>query len=476
MLARRWLGLAVGSLVLAGVLAVLLVAGRLPGVDALLGDGTLFKRFLVIHVDLSLVVWFVAFELSLISMLPARRDDGLLAAIARSGVTIALIGVAALVAVGGIRNAQPVLANYVPSIDHPLFTFALVVFFVGAALTAGAKLVALDAPAVAPLAATSLLTQSARPFVMSSAVALVLACLTFVASWLSVRDTQLVAPVLQETTVWAGGHVLQFASVAAMLATWIALVERATQREVVKPGAALLLAVALTLPLFAAPIVALDAANPFGASRSFFTSLMQFGIFPVALVVLGLSVRTLAQAYREGELARGDVRVWGFAVSAGMTLVGFTLGALIRGSSTMIPGHYHASIGAVTAAFMTLTYPLLAELGASSPTETSPRLVRWQPVLFGVGQTIFAVGFALAGAQGMARKTYGAENAAARSSGGSFGLAVMGLGGLIAVVGGLLFMWMVVRALRAHRGTEKATSRRTESWVATGATRAPSKH
>ena len=48
---------------------------------------------------------------------------------------------------------------------------------------------------------------------------------------------------------------------------------------------------------------------------------------------------------------------------------------------------------------------------------------------------LFAAGFALAGAHGMGRKMYGAEQACA-ALGESVGLAVMGVGGFVAVAGG----------------------------------------
>ena len=128
-----------------------------------------------------------------------------------------------------------------------------------------------------------------------------------------------------------------------------------------------------------------------------------------------------------------------------LTLLGFILGAMIRGSNTVVPAHYHASIGAVTVAFMAVTQLLLEPLGLSLPRRF-PRLVAWQPVLFGIGQSIFAAGFALAGAAGMERKVYGVEQV--RSATQTVGLAIMGIGGLIAVAGGLLFLAIVGAAWR----------------------------
>jgi heme/copper-type cytochrome/quinol oxidase subunit 1 len=141
----------------------------------------------------------------------------------------------------------------------------------------------------------------------------------------------------------------------------------------------------------------------------------------------------------------------GFLAIAGLCVLGFVLGALIQGSNTMVPAHYHASIGAVTAAFMTVTYVLLAPLGLRLPEGRLGRWAAWQPALFGVGQMVFAVGFGMAGAAGAARKAYGSEQAI-RSTQEWVGLFVMGVGGLVAVAGGILFLTILAVAWR-HRLT-----------------------
>src|SRR5690606_17167100 len=116
------------------------------------------------------------------------------------------------------------------------------------------------------------------------------------------------------------------------------------------------------LPLLSAPLLAgLGTESALG--RRGFTLLMQWGIFPAVSLVLLACLRAVARARREGRTRLSDPRVLGFAVSAGLTALGFVLGALIRGSTTMVPAHYHASIGGVTASFMALTYVLLEPVG-----------------------------------------------------------------------------------------------------------------
>ena len=107
---------------------------------------------------------------------------------------------------------------------------------------------------------------------------------------------------------------------------------------------------------------------------------------------------------------------------------------------------------------------MLADLGFPAATDRLFRISRWQPALFGAGQLVFALGFGLAGAQGMARKTYGAEQHI-RTPAEWAGLTIMGLGGLVAVAGGVLFLTYVVRAwgpVRQLSSLVVATRRR--SW------------
>ena len=96
---------------------------------------------------------------------------------------------------------------------------------------------------------------------------------------------------------------------------------------------------------------------------------------------------------------------------------------------------------------MTVTYLMLQAYGCARPSPRLRRAVTWQPVVYGVGQMIFATGFGLAGVYGMSRKAYGAEQAS-RGLAESIGLGVMGLGGLLAIVGGIMFLAIVAAIWR----------------------------
>lgn len=71
MLSRAPFSLALAALIHAGVFAFIPVIGRTSGLSNLIHDPTLAKRFLVVHVDLALLVWFGAMELALFQLLHA---------------------------------------------------------------------------------------------------------------------------------------------------------------------------------------------------------------------------------------------------------------------------------------------------------------------------------------------------------------------------------------------------------------------
>lgn len=444
--ARRWFALAVGSLVIAGLLSLAVVFGRLPGFGWMNNDPLFFKRCLVVHVDLALVVWFYAF----LSGLAAVRCGRTTGAIGIGAFILSVAGVGGMLAGALMRGAQPILANYVPVIDHPLFLGGLVAFFVGT-LVFLLETLGTSAPPRrgGPPADSAIGLQTA-------ALAVVLAA----ATWLATRagiPAGLDPWTRYEFSAWGAGHVLQVANVAAMLGVWLWLLSRATGRVVLSAKLARGLFTLLLAPHFAMPLLtargSMDTLYHSGA-----TQLMRWGIFPVVLIVLGFSLRHLwKHALASADPLARAARV-GFFASAGLTVFGFILGACIRSSTTLVPAHYHASLGAVTVAFMTAAFLVCA---AARRTPEAPHLVslarsaRRQLVLFGCGQTVFALGFAIGGVYGLGRKAYAGEQHV-RTAGEYAGLGVMGLGGLVATVAGVWFLILISREIRGWWGRRPA--------------------
>ena len=445
--AGHWLGLALGVLTLAGLFSLVVVIGRMPPFDRLVTDPLFFKRGLVVHVNLALVAWFYSFVAALLFFLPGRSAPSRLA---RHAVHISAFGVAMMLLAAGMPGSQPVLSNYIPMIDHWLFGVGQILFAAGV-LTSFVSRGLISARTAR--GEFSEIPGSARMGLRGTAVVLVLAALTFAITSLRITPG-LPIDAHYELLFWGGGHVLQLCCSIAMISVWLILLESALGRSPISESAAAILFGAMIVPWLASPILALLGTWSPGY-RDGFTFLMRWAIFPVLGLFMFACFRLLFAEFRAGRIGLGslaDPRISGFLVSALLTLLGFGLGASIRGSNTVIPAHYHASIGGVTAAFMTITYLMLGAFGFSIPTRRLRRAAAWQPVLYGVGQMVFASGFALAGIHGMSRKAYGAEQAG-RGLGESIGLGVMGVGGLIAVVGGLLFLGVVAAIWR--QGSER---------------------
>lgn len=444
-LSRAWFGLAYVALLSAGAFAIAIVLARVPVLDRYVGDPGLFKRCLVVHVTFALCLWFYAFLAALYHRVPGGPRGG------RLGWTSIWLAVASYVAImigAGIRGAEPLLVNYIPIIDTPVFVGGLALF---------GLLVALPM-----LDGRLWRTREASGDVhalRAASVAYLIALVTFALTWTRLPEG-LSSMARAELTVWGGGHVLQFASVLGMVAAWELLLSRTLGHDRRWERAVGVLTTLLVLPLALVLFYAVE--DPAAAeSRVFFTRLMRWGIFPAVTLLMVLTTYRVVTAVRARGAAAvfGDGRVVALLVSMALTATGFILGALIRGDTTMVPGHYHASIGGVTVAYMGASFVLLEDYGRLPRGRFALRVARLQPVVYGLGQLAFALGFALAGAHGMQRKVYGAEQQI-RTLGETVGLGAMGIGGLVAIVGGVMLLSVVVPALvHVDRSARRAPGR-----------------
>ena len=121
------------------------------------------------------------------------------------------------------------------------------------------------------------------------------------------------------------------------------------------------------------------------------------------------------------------------------------------GLDIVIPAHYHGSTVGVTIAFMGLAYYLLPRLGFGP---LPPRMTWLQPYLYGGGQLLHIIGLAWTGGYGVQRKTAGLAQGVDRL-GEIAGMGLMGFGGLVSVIGGLLFLIVCYRSIRGRRPEER---------------------
>lgn len=427
--ARGWLWLAIGALLLAGLFAVLLVLARTPGVRELVPGPSFFRTALAVHVNLSVLVWFLSLA-GLFWSLNRRSDRSETLALGLVLVGFVLIG-----ATPFAGNATAHLNNYVPMVEHDWFGAGLLVLGCGVGVQA--------LRALWPDGSAAWTEAPVRLAVGLSAAVYLLALAICLWAWARLPDS-VQGEGRYELLFWGGGHVLQLTHTLLVLLSWMLLLRAAGG---VWPWSAALTRggfVVVALPALAAPWIDASFAVDSLEYRRAYTDFMRYA----GLAALPLGV-VLAMAWlRSGAPIAPQQRPLRAALLASVMLfaVGGVIGFLIEGVNVVIPAHYHGAIVGVTLAFMGMAYWMLPRLGYLAPRG---RLACWQPWIYGGGQLLHVLGLAWSGGYGVQRKAVGAEQAL-RSLPEIIGMGMVGLGGLIAVVGGISFLIVMLRSLLAR--------------------------
>ena len=440
-LAAGWLFLALASLIGAGVFSVLLVLARTPLLQNWLPVADFFRVALVVHVDLSVLVWFLAFAGAFWSL---NCTPGWLR-LGWGALAIAAAGAALMTVSPFVGQPLPVMSNYVPVLESRLFLAGLMVFAAGVALLTLRSLGAV--PQIgARLDGAGVLRFGLNAAAVSTAVAIA----AFAWSWAEL-PAALDGKAYYELLFWGGGHVLQFTWTLLMFVSWLWLASESGCPLPLTPRVALLLLLVALASVFLTPVIYLAYDVTSVEHHRVLTWLMRFGggltILPIGIAV-AVALARAAPAQADEVPLRAALMI-----SLALFAVGGLIGLAIDGSNVKVPAHYHGSIVGVTLAFMGLVYLLLPRLGFAAPP---PRAATWQAWVYGVGQILHIAGLVWSGGYGVQRKVAGA----AQGLDGIekiAGMALMGLGGLIAVIGGLMFLVIVLRALM--RGSARVSTK-----------------
>lgn len=439
-LAMAWLGLGLLALLASGLFSLLLVLSRTPQLQTLFPVADFFRVALVVHVDLSVLVWFLSFGGALWTMSGTPRFMSL----AWASFALATLGATVMCASPFVERAAPVMANYVPVLDGTVFISGLVMF------GAGMTLVWLRSMLAAAPVGIRISGDGALRFGLNAAlVACAVASFAFAWSW-AVVPRALDPRIYYELVFWGGGHVLQFGYTLLMLVGWIWLASTldatVPSRFPLSPRVVTLLFAIALLAVFLTPITYLAFDVSSVEHHRVQTLLMRFGggliIPPIALAVLwSLRATTgLSPAMR-------PVRA-SLIASLLLFCAGGLIGFMIAGNNVRIPAHYHGCIVGITLVMMGVVYHLLPKFGFKAPVS---RDAVWQPVVYGTGQLMHIVGLVWSGGYGVQRKVAGTEQIL-RTSHETWGMGLMGAGGLIAIIGGIMFVWIVLCALRSPKG------------------------
>lgn len=428
-LARGHLWLGVAALVGAGLLAVVLVLSRTPGLAVLFSSTNLFRAALVVHVDLSVLVWFMAFAGVLWSSVTPDRWVGM----GWLAWSLAALGTLLMTVSPFLDGAQPLLNNYIPVLDQGVFLAGLLACGAGFGVTILRSLLLSRSGPQWPAGERAM-----RQGVRLAALAGALAWLAFGWTWLQLPAGQ--GAAYFELLFWGPGHVLQFQHALLAGVAWLWLAHGLGAQPSGQDGRWLRWAVALAaVPLAAVPV--LYAMWPVGSPGHLaaFTDLMQWGHLWM-LPLGGLVLTALPGAWRAAASPQRSALLFSLLLFA----TGGVLAFMIRGVNVVVPAHYHGSIVGVTLAFMGLTYSLLPLLGYR-PVQAA--WARWQPVVYGGGQLMHILGLAWSGGYGVQRKVAGAQQVLATLP-EKIGMGMMGLGGLIAIIGGVMFAWACIQSMR----------------------------
>ncbi len=439
---QGWTVLPLAALALAGLLALLLALSRVPGAEHIMPwtGQTFFQKLLVVHVSFAFVVWYLGVQGAVTIVATAQASErgqdigGFGTLVGRAsmygfGMSFIMLLIPALADLG-----EPSINNYIPLLVHPLY-------FAGLALMA----VCLALPIIRLL--ISVLRQrfvEAGTFgVACAGVIYLIALVCIVAAWLTLPpNTGIVGAA--EYVMWGGGHILQFANTALMLCGFYFLARVSLGETPLPPMWFKAMMLFLVAGAAAGPLLYLTFEGGSPAMRLTFTHLYWFALPVPAAVVMCSVAALLIRRRRDVWAGAPEVK----AVAAALTLFAFggAIGFFEGSVDTRTPSHYHAMLIAVTLGFIALYFGLFLPL-LGRRTERG-RLRTWMYLLLGGGQFIHSLGLYVAGLQGVARKTAGAAQDLDTTTKIAF-MVVEGIGGVIAVVGGIIFILLAGKLLLA---------------------------
>lgn len=435
-LAIVWLWLAVLTLLGAGIFSILLVLARTPIIGELIPFTGFFHTALVIHVNLSSLVWILSFA----SVLWSLNSRSIFPWFARLIFFVVLAGTLIITISPFLGSANALMSNYIPVLDDTLFLGGLVIFGTGIGLQVIFSMSAMFKVGEA------ISGQGVIRFGLNcAAIGVFIALTAFIWSYISL-PVQLSSEIYYELLFWSGGHVLQFTYILLMMVAWLWLSSSAGISLPLSPRVALFLFAVGLLSIFMTPLVyyAYDVTDV--AHRQMFTMLMSFG---GSLAIFPLSVALLIALFQK----RPDSPKKSSAHTALLTSlllfgIGGMMGFMIDGNNVKIPAHYHGCIVGVSLALMGLCYQLLPALGFNKVNFKLSSIQLW---LYASGQFLHIFGLVWSGGYGVERKVAGAAQGL-DSMGRIAGMGLMGLGGLLSAIGGFIFIVIVIRAMMNKEG------------------------
>ena len=462
--------MAVVCLVLGGIAALLIALTRWQAIHLL--DALWFYRLLTLHGIDMLIAWIVFFEMAGLHfgstvLLNARHAAPKLAWLGFILMTVG--GLMANFVVLFDTNSIVTFTAYVPMKAHPLFYLSYILFAVGALIAVITFFINIVVAkrekrfeGSLPLVVFGLMTAAilATYTLLEGAAAIVPAFF-----WsLGLMDLD---PGIYRNFFWGFGHPAQQVNLAAMVAIWYALAQMTVG---IRPVNEKFSRLAFILYLFfinlgSAHHLLVDPGLTFGwkaVNTSYAMYLAVLGSMMHAFSIpAAMEIALRAKGYRKGLfgwLRNGPWNEPGFgALVMSMILFGWiggvtgvTIGTeqinMLAHNTLRLPGHFHATVvGGTTTAFMGFTYYVIPLIFRKELK--LKKWATWQPYVFGFGTLLVSLGMITSGLQGVSRRNWDITFAGVVPGTVDLTLAIFGIGALIAVIGGIMYVTIVLTSI-----------------------------
>jgi len=463
------------SLLVGGILALLILLTRWQAIHLI--DAENFYMFLTVHGLDMLAFWIIFFEIAVLYFCSSTLLKSRLATpgMAWAGFALMVAGAVLVNVIVFMGEATVMFTSYVPLPGHPVFYLGLILFAVGALIGC---FVFLGTLVVAKAEQTY---EGSIPLVTFGALtACVIAIFTIASGAIILIPTLLwsvgyiksIDPLMYRTIWWAFGHSSQQINVSAHVAVWYAIAAIAFGAKPMSERVSRVAFLLYILFLQLASAHHLLADPGLSTEWKIFNTSYAMYLAVLASMVHGLTVpgsievAQRAKGYTKGLFEWIRKAPWSNPVFSGMfiSLVGFGFLGGISGvmmgteqlnmlihNTIYVPGHFHATVViGTTLAFMSLTYFLIPSL--FNREVINPGLARWQPYLFGLGMAAFCLAMMGAGTLGVPRRHWDITFAGASMPYEFPGtawlmLGIMGVAGLVAVIGGIIYIYVTVGSL-----------------------------
>ncbi|MDR0774141.1 MAG: cbb3-type cytochrome c oxidase subunit I [Rickettsia sp.] len=434
-LAIYWLGNGIFSLALAGVYSIILVMLRTPMCVNLFSNTEIFRSALVIHVNLSILVWLM----SVTACVWSYNLESTTFSIAC--VIIAFISTALIALSLFCGQNFPVMNNYIPMLENIIFILGISLFGVSVLLFALYILWNCCKISYFKSYFNSLINFT----ILSTVIMWVLVWVCFIWSYCQLQEIIKLVPVdiefYYELLFWSGGHLLQFIYTQILILVMTVLFHAWIGKELRFKK----LYLALLYLNFIISIAAISGHLLYdiidAEFKEYYTKQMKYGggIAPVLSLIVMFYELKWFHSHESGNYIKGskDIRKVQMSLvkttiicSSILFLSGGFIGILIIGMNVTIPAHYHGSIVGISVAFMGFCFLLCDDKQQKNSYFTTAIIT------ITIGQMLHIIALFFAGGYGMLRKTPWVEMPVTNK----LLMGIMGGGGGIAIVGGLMFV------------------------------------